>query len=402
LSVLVLEVHEVFEIVIRTGYMIVEIIRIFTLKKKYYIIIFTIVFGLLSCRKQTTPFELNHINDQYKITFVSDRDKEKCFQLYIMNSDGNNQTRLTRDDFSYYHPRFSPDGKKIVFYSSTYNDNDDIYIINSDGSDYHNLTKISGNDNYPQFSPDGSKIVFTSDRDGNREIYIMDSDGENQHRLTVNSTFDHAPQFSPDGSKILFYSIDDHWTYDVYIIDVDGDNLTHLTAESQYTHVYVLPGSRSFFVYFYRPRFSPDGTKIVFTSYSPTELDFNIYIMDSNGSQQIRLTSPRGLNFAPIFSPDGSKIIFMTHRGKNFDIYTMDLNGKNQIPLYDSVSGHAIFSQVSPCGSKILLTDDNIDNDVYKIYIMNSDGSEQLQLTYGSYEDLCPRFQPNADSIVMN
>ena len=117
--------------------------------------------------------------------------------------------------------------------------------------------------------------------------------------------------------------------------------------------------------------------------------------MNSDGSHQTRLTNTPGFNFAPHFTSDGSHIVFMTHRGRNFDIYVMDLDGRNQRALYDSWSGHAIFSQFSPDGSKILFMDDCIDAQIYKIYIMDSDGRNPIQLTSGSYNDLFPQFQPN-------
>ena len=137
-------------------------------------IIFTSLFGVLSCKNGIVPTEINkphNTNGTYKIAFVSDRDTENIiYQLYMMDSDGNNQTRITHDSKNYLHPRFSPDGSKIVFYSYSHAYDDEIYIINSDGSNQINLTNIFGNDNHPQFSPDGSKIVFTSDRYGTREI----------------------------------------------------------------------------------------------------------------------------------------------------------------------------------------------------------------------------------------
>ena len=356
-----------------------------------------LLFGFQCCR-ESTPTGVNPPDDQdrpsYRIAFVSDRDLESCFQVYIMDNDGCNQTRLTQDSLSYYHPQFSPDGMQIVFYSSVFDDNDEIYIINADGSDHRNLSNSAGNDNYPQFSPDGSKIVFTSDRDGNREIYVMDSDGSQQQRLTDNATFDHAPRFSPDGSQILFFSVDDGWNYDLWTMDTNGGNLERLTPPRRYRHVYALPEKRSPFVYFHGPRYGPDGKRIVFTSYSLDGLDFNIYAMNSDGSEQIRLTSPYSYNFAPQYSPIGSHIFFISHRGSNYAIYSMRSNGSDQIPLYERNMGNAVLSQPSPDGSKILFMHDRWEYETYKIFIMDSNGSNVVQLTQDDYNDYSPQFQP--------
>lgn len=361
--------------------------------------IFILLFAAMSCKntnKLTDPDNIDEpINNNYiyKIAFVSDREVEGQYQVYTMDSNGSNLVKLTHDSFIYLHPRFSPDGTKIVFYSNSY-EGDNIFIMDSDGSNPTNLTQTTANDNYPQFSPDGSKIVFTSDRDGNREVYIMNVDGSNQLRLTDNSLLDHAPLFSPDGSKILFYSVDDQWNYYIFTMDCEGNNLTLLICEEEYAHMPYVIGSNHWSVYFYGPQYSPDGSKIVFVSYSFEEYNWDIYIMNSDGSRQTRLTDTPGFNFNPRFFPDGTKIAFMTHREGNFDIYSMDLEGKNQIPIYDSATGHALFSQFSPDGLKILLSDNNVRADNYDIFIINTDGSNLTQLTNGSNNDIFPQFQP--------
>jgi dipeptidyl aminopeptidase/acylaminoacyl peptidase len=88
-----------------------------------------------------------------KIAFASDRDGS--YEIYVMNSDGSNQTRLTNS---------------------------------SEGGD-------------PCWSPDGTKIAFHSLRDGNYEIYVMNADGSNQIRLTDNQTTDVSPSWSPDADS---------------------------------------------------------------------------------------------------------------------------------------------------------------------------------------------------------
>ena len=74
---------------------------------------------------------------------------------------------------------------RIVF--SSYRDNNffHIYVMNSDGTNEARLTNVGGGDVYPGFSPDGSKIVFTSSRDGNYEIYVMNADGTGQTNLAI-------------------------------------------------------------------------------------------------------------------------------------------------------------------------------------------------------------------------
>src|SRR5215217_6088564 len=98
--------------------------------------------------------------------------------------------------------------EKIAF--QTFRDDDsEIYVMNTDGSDQTRLTFSSGFDTNPEFSPDGSKIAFSTNRDGNFEIYVMNADGTHQKRLTINSGGDGEPAWSPDGSRIAFTSTRD-------------------------------------------------------------------------------------------------------------------------------------------------------------------------------------------------
>lgn len=110
-----------------------------------------------------------------------------------MDADSQNQTELTIGGKD-YGPSWSPDGSKILFYSLR-TGNKDIYVMDANGSNETRLTTHSARDEGSCWSPDGSKIVFASDRDGNYEIYIMDANGLNKTRLTNTS----AAEFHPSG-----------------------------------------------------------------------------------------------------------------------------------------------------------------------------------------------------------
>jgi len=159
--------------------------------------------------------------DGSKIMYLSGRGFNNL-EIFSMDTNGDNQTRLTNnnDGDSEYSPQFSPDGSKIVFVSvrdSDVNGNGKIYIMDSDGS---NQTKLwDYESDHPQFSPDGSKIVYVGYNSG---IYIMDVDGNNQTELYQPGDF---PQFSPDGKMIVFNGL--------YIMNVDGTNLTRLQNNGQ-------------------------------------------------------------------------------------------------------------------------------------------------------------------------
>jgi len=124
------------------------------------------------------------------------------------------------------------DTSKIAF-SSNRDGNHELYTMNADGSNQTRLTSNTANDIEPSLSFNGTRIAFSSNRDGNKEIYIMNADGSNQTRLTNNTAFDEVPSLSPDGTKIAFVSYRDS-NYDIYIMNADGSNQTRLTNNMAY------------------------------------------------------------------------------------------------------------------------------------------------------------------------
>lgn len=234
-----------------------------------------------------------------------------------------------------------------------------------------------------------TKIAFVSNRDGIDEIYLMNPDGSNQTRLTYNFFYDSDPAWSPDGSKIAFssnrYGKYKYYRWDIYVINTDGSNQTRLTYGT------VNEGT---------PSWSPDGSKIAFEIYG------EIYVMNHDGSNQIRLTYSfdyeYGLynftNFSPTWSPDGSKIAFASNRYGIYEIYVMNADGSNQTRLtynsaYDSDPAW------SPDGSKIAFTSNRgYNND--EIYIINVDGSNQTRLTNNSANDRHPSWSPDGFKIA--
>ena len=180
---------------------------------------------------------------------------------------------------------------KIAFISHRDEGSGEIYVMNADGSNQTRLTNNLAYDVDPCFSPDGTKIAFTSKRDGDLEIYIMNADGSNRTRLTNNPAGDWDPCFSPDGTKIAFLSgrFDNP---EIYVMNTDGSNRTRLT----YT----------FFAAEYSPCFSPDGTKIAFGSdrgYNRYKYESEIYVMNADGSKQTNITNYPNGDYSPSWGP---------------------------------------------------------------------------------------------------
>jgi len=164
-----------------------------------------------------TPSSSSTTQRLARVAFWSDRDGN--FEIYVMDADGSNLTRLTKhstvgnDQVDNGYPSWSPDGGKMVFCNFT-GDIVSMDVMDADGSNLTRLTQLTRNywdsalfsDCSPAWSPDSAKMAFTSRRDGNVEIFVIDADGSNETRLTDNPADDVDPQWSPDGSKIVFSS----------------------------------------------------------------------------------------------------------------------------------------------------------------------------------------------------
>ena len=138
-----------------------------------------------------------------KIVFMSLRDGN--WEIYKMDSDGDNRTRLTHNEVDDYAPVWSPTGKQIAFkrYHERHQGKAEIYVMDADGGNQRNLTNHPAQDYSPPWHPDGTRIVFYSSRGASSRIYMMDTDGENveeiPHLLRASS-----PKWSPDGKWIAF------------------------------------------------------------------------------------------------------------------------------------------------------------------------------------------------------
>jgi Tol biopolymer transport system component len=172
-----------------------------------------------------------------KIAYTSKVDGN--FDIYVMNTDGSNQKRLTNHPDWDEQPKWSPDGKKIAYMSIVRDENDkrhwEIFVMNADGSDQKRVTYCNKAGS-PSWSPDGKKILYSGNTDDNENsaVFMMNADGSEKKRLTNNPAVDIAPSWSRDGRKIIFQRGTSEEDMDLYIMNPDGSGQIKVTSNPDY------------------------------------------------------------------------------------------------------------------------------------------------------------------------
>ncbi len=164
--------------------------------------------------------------DGATIAFVSQRDGDVA--IWLMAADGSNPRKLVQGR----EPSFSPDGRRIAFTSSAFDDNDEIYLIDLDGS---NRTRLTDNrrklDWFASFSPKGDRLVYNSEAFGGQELMLMRADGQGQTRISIaEKTYEQEPVWSPDGKGIAYAGKMGDDEYDIYLVGTAGFDLDELDA----------------------------------------------------------------------------------------------------------------------------------------------------------------------------
>ena len=131
-------------------------------------------------------------------------------EIYLMDADGSNQTRLTSTPGYDGGPFFSPDGKRIIWRRfDLKGETADVYTMKLDGSDVRRLTDFKAMSWAPYFHPSGEYAIFTCNKHGfdNFELFIVDAKGQHEPvRITHTDGFDGLPVFTPDGKKLCWTS----------------------------------------------------------------------------------------------------------------------------------------------------------------------------------------------------
>jgi len=245
-----------------------------------------------------------------------------AMDLFLVNPDGTNVVNLTDAAGEDTRPAWSPDGSRLAYTclrqpDGSIGSTQRICIRNADGTGFAVLSNTLADDFGPVWSRDGSRIAFTTFSPGNPTVLsVMNPDGTGRFPILHQGAAN--PDWSGSGSTLVFDFGNAIWTYDLV-----GNRMQSLS---------IAPGDS-------RPRYSPDGTKIVFQSNRDGQPE--IYIMNSDGSGQTRLTNNPAWDTAPSWSPDGTRILFTSLRDNVMSpsLYVMNADGSGQTRLTTGSDG---------------------------------------------------------------
>jgi Tol biopolymer transport system component len=241
------------------------------------------------------------------------------------------------------------------------------------------------------FPGQNGKIAWVSDLDASFEIYTMNPDGSNRTNVSNHENFESSPTWSPDGTKLVFVSLGgEDSDLQIYTMNADGSDQTNVSNN----------GADDF-----GPVWSPDGTKIAFVS--RRDGNNEIYVMNANGFNQTRLTNNAAGDSTPAWSPDGTRIAFVSYRDGHLsrfgdpipEIYNMNSDGSNQTNISNS-PGVDDDPEWSPDGTRIAFHSRRLAECGGEIYVMNADGSNQTCLIEAGGSTDSPEWSPDGSKIA--
>jgi tetratricopeptide (TPR) repeat protein len=248
------------------------------------------------------------------------------YDVWVSNVDGSGRAVVIGE---MRQPAFSPDGSKIAVNGEAhYHDN--LHVANADGS---NLMEVSEHleDSRPCWSPDGAHLVFDSSLHGDKRqrIYILKTvsdrakDSWHELRNPGGDTFGRDPCWLPDGR--IVYTGCDSWAgganCGLHIVPSDGSAIpTRLTTHSND----MAPAAH--------------GDKVAFMSIR--DGNWEIYSINTDGSDVNRLTNNGVNDGLPTFSPNGQFIAFVSDEGGKWAVWAMNADGSDRHKLFDLNGGY--------------------------------------------------------------
>ncbi|HXJ63776.1 MAG TPA: hypothetical protein VNN79_08480 [Actinomycetota bacterium] len=229
------------------------------------------------------------------------------------------------------------------------------------------------------------RIAWESSKTGEFDIYSARPDGSDRRELTTGFDEDHRPRWSPDGARIVFFRHKgEAGPGNIWVMDADGSNLTRLTNTQAYEQ---------------DPSWSADGTQIVFERGSLSQA-FNLWVMDADGSNQHRLTHSSKGDIAATWSST-NVIAFTSFRTGHGDLYTIHPDGTHLVRV-TSQALPDMYPDWSPNGAKLVFfTENGGATTKREVWTVSANGTQLQQITHNDVDDSFPCWSPNGKLIAL-
>jgi TolB protein len=246
-----------------------------------------------------------------KVYYTSERGKVK--EIWVMDHEGSNQRQLSRLGSTSRDPMVSPDGTRIAF-TTFAKGNPSIMVISSEtGRQIPFYNQRASLNATPDFMPDGRIIYSSTAAGGFAQLYLANGDGSGLSRLTNTRAIDIHPRVNPKNPNELVFVSGRSGLPQIYKMNMDGTDVVRLT-----------PGEGEAV----QPAWHSNGQLIAFSwtkGFDPG--NYNIFIMDVASKRIEQLTHGAGRNENPSWAPDGRHLVFSSTRSGSAQIWTMLADG---------------------------------------------------------------------------
>ncbi|MCG8696496.1 MAG: hypothetical protein MI922_00465, partial [Bacteroidales bacterium] len=234
---------------------------------------------------------------------------EDHWQIWTMPIDGNGARQVTESAIDKRYPLWIAGSSDIVFRDN----NNRFYRVNVDEGDETQIFDFFGLIDSYALAPDGEHVMFVRLRreiKDSGDLWVSTLEGKEERIITRDKGLQHEPDWSTDNERIAYVSSHGYRTAELYVVDVDGKNKVRLTNNNARETL---------------PVFSPDGSTLCYAS--DESGNYEIWTMHVGSKERKQLTDSLSMDTRPYWSPDGEQIVFVSNRSGSLQLWIMNADG---------------------------------------------------------------------------